>query len=108
MNVAVESAIRQFATNANSSAYFTVDLSADGVSRINGRPVIVSDYAPGVLPTTGLQNLLVVGDFSNYLIAQRAGMSVEQVPLLFDTSTRPSDRSARLVRLGEEWRFQRQ
>lgn len=87
MNVAVESAIRQFATNANSSAYFTVDLTADGVSRINGRPVILSDYAPGTLPASGLQNLLVVGDFSNYLVAQRAGMSVEQVPLLFDTST---------------------
>jgi len=87
MNVAVESAIRQFANNANNTAYFTVDLTADGVSRINGRPVIVTDYAPGTLPTTSLQNLLVVGDFSNYLIAQRAGMQVEQIPALFDTST---------------------
>jgi HK97 family phage major capsid protein len=36
-------------------------------------------------------NLAVVGDFSNYLIAMRAGMNVELVPTLFDQATgRPS------------------
>lgn len=95
MSVSVESTIRQFATNANSSAYFTVDLTAEGVSRINGRPVIVTDYAPGftgaVPGTTGAANILAVGDFKNYLIAQRAGMSVEQIPMLFDvTNNRPT------------------
>ena len=93
MSVHVESAIRQFAAAAgSSSAYFTVDLTADGVSRINGRPVIVTDYAPtfasGVPGTTGAANICVVGDFSNYLIAQRAGMSVEQVPLMVGGSGR--------------------
>lgn len=91
MSVSVESAIRQFASAAgSSSSYFTVDLTADGVSRINGRPVVTTDYAPtfsGSVPgTTGAQNILVVGDFSNYLIAQRAGMSVEQIPHLFATA----------------------
>ena len=91
MSVMVESAIRQFAAAAgSSSAYFTVDLTQDGVSRINGRPVVVTDYAPtfsGAVPgTTGAKNILVVGDFSNYLVAQRAGMSVEQIPHLFHTS----------------------
>lgn len=94
MSVSVESAIRQFATNANSSAYFTVDLTADGLSRINGRPVVVTDYAPsytGSVPgTTGAANICVVGDFSNYLIAQRAGMSIEQVPVLFGATRRPT------------------
>jgi HK97 family phage major capsid protein len=93
MSVHVESAIRQFAAAAgSSSAYFTVDLTADGVSRINGRPVIVSDYAPtfasGVPGTTGAQNILVVGDFSNYVLAQRAGMSVEQIPMLWGSGSR--------------------
>ena len=91
MSVGVESAIRQFAAAAgSSSAYFTVDLTADGVSRINGRPVVVTDYAPtfsGSVPgTTGAQNILVVGDASNYLFAQRAGMSIEQVPLVIGSS----------------------
>lgn len=92
MNVKFESAIRQFATNANASAYFTVDLTADGITRINGRPTIITDYAPSTaLSTTGSQNILAVGDFSGFLIAQRAGMQVEQVPILFDQATgRPS------------------
>lgn len=91
MSTSVESAIRQFAAAAgSSSAYFTVDLSEGGVSHINGRPVALSDYAPtftGSVPgTTGGQNVLVVGDFSNYLIAQRAGMSVENIPMMFDVT----------------------
>jgi len=95
MSVGVESAIRQFASaTGGASAYFTVDLSAGGVSRINGRPVIVTDYAPtfsGSVPgTTGAQNILVVGDPSNYVFAQRAGMSVEQVPLVIGSSQRPT------------------
>lgn len=91
MSVSVESAIRQFSAAAGSaSAYFTVDLTADGVSRINGRPVVVTDYAPsfsGAVPgTTGAQNILLVGDFQHYLVAQRAGMSVENIAHLFHTS----------------------
>jgi HK97 family phage major capsid protein len=91
MSVHVESAIRQFAAAAgSSSAYFTVDLTADGVSRVNGRPVVTTDYAPtfsGAVPgTTGPQNILVVGDFQHYVVAQRAGMSVENIPHLFHTS----------------------
>ncbi len=35
--------------------------------------------------------MLVVGDFRNYLVAQRAGMSVEQIPMLFSTTTNLPD-----------------
>lgn len=92
MSVSVESAIRQFAAAAgSSSAYFTVDLTADGVSRINGRPNVVTDYAPALFTaSTPAANICVVGDFSNYLIAQRAGMSVEQVPLMVGSNRRPT------------------
>jgi predicted phage gp36 major capsid-like protein len=88
----------------SSSSYFTVDLTADGTVEDQRRPVIVTDYAPSytsatVPGTTGAANILVVGDFSNYLIAQRAGMSVEQVPMMIGSSQRP-DRPARHVRLG--------
>jgi HK97 family phage major capsid protein len=37
--------------------------------------------------TTLSANLLVVGDFSNYVIARRSGMTVEFVPNLFDTAS---------------------
>ena len=41
--------------------------------------------------TTGASNLLVVGDFRNFVIADRAGMTVELVPHLFDvTNNRPT------------------
>jgi len=40
--------------------------------------------------TTGAANLLVLGDFQNYLVAQRAGMNVELVPHLLGSNRRPS------------------
>ncbi len=90
MSVHVQSAIRKFAAAATTgSAYFTIDLTG-GTFRINDRPVILTDYAPtfsSTVPgTTGAANILAVGDFSNYLVAQRAGMSVETVQHLFATA----------------------
>lgn len=94
MSVNVQSAIRQFAASqAATSAYFTIDLTG-GVFRINDRPVIITDYAPtgvgGSVPgTTGLQNVLAVADWQQtYLWVNRAGMTVEQVPLVFGGSNR--------------------
>lgn len=94
MSVNVQSAIRQFAASQSStSAYFSIDLTG-GTFRINDRPVIITDYAPtgvgGSVPgTTGLQNILAVADFEqSYLWVQRAGMSIENVPVLFGASNR--------------------
>ena len=106
MSVSVESAIRQFAAAAgSSSAYFTVDLSADGISKINGRPVYLSDYAPALNTTTGAASRLVVGDFQNFVIAQRAGMTFETVQHLFATANNlPSLSRGRLgwARIGSD------
>lgn len=94
MSVNVQSAIRQFASVASStSAFFSIDLTG-GTFRINDRPVIITDYAPtgvgGSVPgTTGLQNILAVGDWNqSYLWVNRAGMSVEQIPMLWGNSNR--------------------
>jgi HK97 family phage major capsid protein len=95
MSVNVQSAIRQFAANQSlaQSAYFTIDLSG-GQFRLNDRPVIITDYAPtgvgGSVPgTTGLQNILAVADWQQtYLWVNRAGMSIEQIPMLFGNSNR--------------------
>jgi len=93
MSVQCQNAIRQFAASTSAtSAYFSIDLTG-GTFRINDRPVVISDYAPtgvgGSIPgTTGLQNILAVGDVGrSYLMANRAGMSIEAVPLVMDTST---------------------
>src|SRR5262249_25838152 len=101
MSVHVASAVRQFAATAgSSSAYFTVDLQGE-TFRINERPVIVTDYAPtfsGSVPgTTGAANILIVGDFQHYLMASRAGMSVENVPHLLGSNRRPSGQRGMLA-----------
>lgn len=87
MNVSVENQIRA-AGNGNNGADFTVNQTAEGITLLNGKPVLLSDYAPDFSTTTSAQtNHLVLGDFSQgFLIAQRAGMSVELVPHLFATN----------------------
>lgn len=97
MSVNVQSAVRQFAANTTSvqSAYFTIDLTG-GTFRINERPVIITDYAPtgvgGSVPgTTGLQNILAVADWQQtYIWVNRAGMSIEQVPLVLGSNRIPN------------------
>jgi HK97 family phage major capsid protein len=66
---------------------YTVNLLADGTSVLTGRPVVVSDYAPSFVGTTGAENYAVIGDFSRYVVVQRAGMSVELIPTIFDATT---------------------
>ena len=90
MSVGYENSIRGFGSGTATSR-FTVDQTRDGISLLNGRPVILSDYAPAVATTTTARNILAVGDFSNYVLAQRAGMSVEVLPLVVGTtSNRPT------------------
>jgi HK97 family phage major capsid protein len=89
MNTDVENEIRTFAAGAD-SAYYTVDLTNGGIGTLFGRPIRTTDYAPEFSGTTGAANILVVGDFSNFLVAQRAGMSLELVPHLFGANQRPT------------------
>jgi HK97 family phage major capsid protein len=88
MSVSTESTIRSFGATPNPSAYFTVDLTQDGITRINGRPNIVTDYMPThVVGQTGHRNHLIVGDLSNFVIAMRQGLRIEGVQHLFSTTT---------------------
>lgn len=90
MSVDIENRIRAFGDEYNR---FTVDQTAGGISLLNGKRVILSDYAPNFTGVTAgtARNILVVGDFSNYLVAQRLGMTIDLVPHLFGTgSNRPT------------------
>jgi HK97 family phage major capsid protein len=72
--------------NGNNLSFVTVDLTGV-VSTIRTRPATFSSYFPNVpTSTTAAGNVLVVGDFRNYVIAERAGMEVELVPHLFGTT----------------------
>lgn len=94
MSVGYENSIRGFGSGTATSR-FTVDQTREGISLLNGRPVILSDYAPAPATTTTARNILCVGDFSNYVLAQRAGMSVEVIPhVIGTTSNRPTGERA--------------
>ena len=72
--------------NGNNLSFVTVDLTGV-VSTIRTRPAAFSSYFPDVpTSTTAAGNVLAVGDFRNYVIAERAGMEVELVPHLFGTT----------------------
>lgn len=64
---------------------------ADGYTfPLLGRPVLESSAMPDWTGTTGAANVLVVGDFSNYLIFERLGSRLELIPQLFGTNGRPA------------------
>lgn len=86
MNVSVENTIRAFGNNL-ALADFTINLGANGIGTLMGHDIRLSDYAPSPTNTTGAESFLVVGDFAHYRFIQRAGMTVELVPHLFDQST---------------------
>jgi len=90
MAVDINNRIRQFGA-ANVYHAATVTLPAGAAEVLFNRPVYESPYFPDFTGTTGAENRLVVGDFSNYVVARRSGMNVELVPQLFDvTNNRPT------------------
>jgi HK97 family phage major capsid protein len=87
MNVAVNNAIRQLGT-ANVYHGYTVGLPAGAAEELFQSPVYESPYMPTTTTTTtATEGYAVVGDFSNYVIARRGGMSVELIPQIFQQAT---------------------
>ncbi len=91
MSVDVNNKVRAFGT-ANTYHAYTVNLPESAAEMLFGKPVYEDAYFPDFSgSTTSAANVLVVGDFSNYVIARRTGMNVELVPHLFDvTNNRPT------------------
>ena len=83
-----QNAVRQLGTL---DPNFTVDMTADGIGQLLGAPYDMNDYFADLAAGTGTQNLLAVGNWQGFLVAQRAGMNIEFVPMLFDvTNNRPT------------------
>jgi HK97 family phage major capsid protein len=91
MGVDVNNAIRQLGT-ANVFHAFTENLTAEWLAILFNKAVHESPYMPDTTTTTsGNNGLAIVGDFQNYVIARRGGMSVELVQHLVDvTNNRPT------------------
>lgn len=76
--------------NSNNLSFLTVDLTGE-LETLRQRPVAYSSYFPEFTGDTGAANILVVGDFRNFVIVDRVGMSVELIPQIFDiTNNRPT------------------
>ena len=88
MNVDVENEIRAFGSGTATSR-FTVDQTRDGITLLNGKPVILTDHAPAWSATDG-QDILVFGDTQNFVLAQRLGMTLDTIPHLMGANQRPT------------------
>lgn len=87
MSVDVNNKIRQIAT-ANVFHATTVALPAEWADFLFGKPTYESPYMPDTTTSTSANSgLAIVGDFQQYVIARRGGMSVELVPHLTSTTT---------------------
>jgi len=83
-----QNAIRQLGTL---DPNFTVNLTEFGIGSLFGREYDMNDYFVDFTSGTGTQNWAVVGNWQGFLVAQRAGMNIEFVPMLFDvTNNRPT------------------
>jgi HK97 family phage major capsid protein len=89
-SIDVQNEIRGFDTSGGLSNQ-TVDLTAPYSFALLGKPVYECSGFPAFSGTTGAANILVVGDFRNYVIFDRVGSRTEFVPHLFATgSNRPN------------------
>lgn len=86
--------IRQFDTYGG--AGFWTNLNDDRPPLLLGRSALESEAMDGTLTTSGAVSnfVLIFGDFSNYVIADRIGLTVDFIPHLFSTSNnRPTGQS---------------
>ena len=91
MSVDVNNATRQLGT-ANVFHAYTENLPAEWADTLFGKQTYESPYMPDTTSSTSATNgLAVVGDFKNYVVARRGGMSVELVQHLIGlTNNRPT------------------
>ncbi|MER5912324.1 phage major capsid protein [Streptomyces sp. NPDC001982] len=76
------------AIDQNGGAGLWVQLQGDVPAQLIGRPTYEAEAMTSTI-TTGSRNL-IYGDFSNYVIADRVGMTVEFIPHLVGANRRPT------------------
>ncbi|MCW2920019.1 MAG: Phage major capsid protein family [Actinomycetia bacterium] len=74
------------------SASYSTNIAQGTTDMLLNRPVTESDDAPTTQTTTALDDEVLLGEFSNYLVVDKpGGMSVEFVPQLFNTANNLPD-----------------
>ncbi len=89
MNIDVQNEVRGFDTSGGLSNQ-TVDLTAPYSFQLLGKPVYENSGFPTFTGTTGAANILVVGDFKNYVVFDRVGSRTELIPHIMGANGRPS------------------
>ena len=92
-NFATQNLIRGFDSAGGSS--FWADLSADVPPRLLGRPIVESSEMDSAV-TTG-SNLLIAGDFSEYLVYDRLGTTLAYEPIVKGDNARPTGQAGWLM-----------
>lgn len=83
---AIYNKLRQFDQNGGSALWGRLDEARK--SELLGRPNYVAEAMASAVAADA--NVLVFGDFSNYVIADRVGTAVEYIPNLFGSNGRPT------------------
>jgi HK97 family phage major capsid protein len=88
-NDAIQLKIRQFASGTGPQHAFWADLGMDTPPQLLGKPIYESSAMDSTIADG--KNILLVGDFSRFLIVDRIGMTVQYDPLVRKTTNgRPS------------------
>ena len=69
------------------------DPEGDRAGNLLGRPLYEAEAMDGTVDATTDNRMAVFGDFSNYVIADRIGMTVDFIPHLFGANQRPTGQS---------------
>jgi HK97 family phage major capsid protein len=83
----IYSLVRAFDTSGGSA--FWADMNDDRPAKLIGRPIYEAEAMDGTITTAGAvaNYAMIVGDFENYVIADRIGITVDFVPHLFDVAS---------------------
>ncbi|WP_439030223.1 phage major capsid protein [Gordonia terrae] len=83
--------MRQFDTNGGSALWG--QLAEARKSELLGRPDYIAEAMKSAVTPTQDNHVLVFGDFSNYVIADRIGTTLSYIPHLFGANGRPTGQS---------------
>ncbi|MFD0353508.1 phage major capsid protein [Streptomyces sp. NPDC127110] len=87
-NRAVYNLVRQFDTGGGAQMWERI--GADVPAQLLGRMALESEDMDGTVTAAGENYLAVYGDWSNYVIADRVGVTVEFIPHLVGSNRRPT------------------
>lgn len=83
-STAIENAVRQAGTT---DPNFVNTITEEGIGRLMGKPYHENDYMDGVVASTSDSTPIGFGDFKSFLIANRVGLSVENIQHVIDTTS---------------------